>query len=244
MYDNGSSMVSYANDAAGLALNGVTLGQGGYQGHADNFVNKTGAALTGLGHDIGTLNEATHHALGGRWGNALNTAGSVLGNSPEEVAANAVTMVVTAGFGRLTKGLFRAAAVEESAAVKAANAEATAAKTTGWGEQDGSPHVANVTVRGPDGKIVHQGRSTSGSMTPTEKEMGFPQGQNASHTEAKAVMDPSIPSGDGHTMTITGGKPPCNSCKGYMSTHAEATGTKVRYQWRQNGKTNSWKTGE
>ncbi len=126
LYNNGSSMVSYANDGCGLVLNGLTLGQGGYQGHADSFVNKTGAALTGLGHDIGTLNDATHHALGGRLESAANTAGPLLGNSPEEVAANVVTMVATAGFGRLTKGLFRAAAIEESAAAKAANAEATA----------------------------------------------------------------------------------------------------------------------
>jgi hypothetical protein len=132
-----------------------------------------------------------------------------------------------------------------TASVSKPNGEAsTATKKTGWGEQAGSPHVANVTVRGPDGKIVHQGRTTSGSMTPTEKEFGFPQGQNSSHTEAKTVMDPSSPSGPGNTMTITGGKPPCNSCKGYMNTHAEATGTKVRYQWRQNGKTNRWETGE
>lgn len=30
-------------------------------------------------------------------------------------------------------------------------------KKTGWGEQAGSPHVANVTVRDADGKIVHKG---------------------------------------------------------------------------------------
>jgi Pput_2613-like deaminase len=119
-----------------------------------------------------------------------------------------------------------------------------AAKTTGWGEQAGAPHVANVTVRGPDGKIVHQGRTTSGSMTPTEKEIGFPQGQNASHTEAKTVMDPSIPYGPGNTMTITGWQAALQFMQRIHEHHAEATGTKVRYQWRQNGKTNRWETGE
>ncbi|MBD9468385.1 RHS repeat-associated core domain-containing protein [Pseudoxanthomonas sp. PXM01] len=100
-------------------------------------------------------------------------------------------------------------------------------------------HNANVTVRDKDGNIVSHHREVSGNMTDAEKKLGFPQNTLASHTEARAVQTPMKP---GESMTITGQRAPCPSCKGKMNEAAETKGVKIQYQWRENGKTERWKT--
>ncbi len=102
-------------------------------------------------------------------------------------------------------------------------------------------HNANVMVRGADGQIISHERLVSGNMTPAEKALGFPRNTLASHTEARAVTH--TPLGRGDTMTITGERPPCPSCKGYMNRAAQETGATVRYQWREGGQTRRWTTG-
>ncbi len=105
---------------------------------------------------------------------------------------------------------------------------------------DSARHNANVTVRDIDGNITTHTRIVSGNMTPAEKALGFPKNTLASHTEARAVTQFRL--FDGKSMTITGHKPPCPSCKGYMNREAKATGSKIRYQWRENGSTRTWET--
>ena len=100
-------------------------------------------------------------------------------------------------------------------------------------------HNANVTVRDSEGNIVSHHREVSGNMTAAEKKLGFPQNTLASHTEARAVQTPMKP---GESMTITGQRNPCPSCKGKMNSAAEKTGTKIKYQWREDGKTQRWET--
>ncbi|MCP3869275.1 MAG: hypothetical protein GY703_14465 [Gammaproteobacteria bacterium] len=102
-------------------------------------------------------------------------------------------------------------------------------------------HNANVTVRGADGNIVSHERIVSGNMTPAEKALGFPKNTLASHTEARAVTNTALK--PGQSMTITGQKPPCPSCKGYMNRAANETGASIRYQWRENGATQRWTAG-
>lgn len=98
-------------------------------------------------------------------------------------------------------------------------------------------HNANVTVRDGEGRIVSHHREVSGSMTEAEKALGFPKNTLASHTEARAVQGPLE---QGQSMTITGQRPPCPSCKGKMQQAAERTGSKIKYRWREGGKTRKW----
>ena len=104
-------------------------------------------------------------------------------------------------------------------------------------KRGGNHHNANVTVRDADGKIVSHHREVSGNMTDAEKSLGFPKNTLASHTEARAVKTPLQP---GQSMPVTGQKPPCPSCKGKMNKTAGETGASIRYQWRQDGKTQRW----
>ncbi|MFO3707533.1 RHS repeat-associated core domain-containing protein, partial [Xanthomonas codiaei] len=99
-------------------------------------------------------------------------------------------------------------------------------------------HNANVMVRGPGGEVLSHDRLVSGNMTPAEQALGFPRNTLASHTEARAVQ--SIPLKQGDTMTITGQRPPCPSCKGYMNRAAAETGATIEYQWRAGGSTQRW----
>ena len=101
-------------------------------------------------------------------------------------------------------------------------------------------HNANVLVRDAEGNIISHERVVSGNMTVEEKALGFPKNTLASHTEARAVTN--TPLSEGQSMTITGQRPPCPSCKGYMNRAAEESGADISYQWRQNGKTNKWET--
>ncbi|WKJ92598.1 RHS repeat-associated core domain-containing protein [Methylomonas montana] len=106
---------------------------------------------------------------------------------------------------------------------------------------DPDHHNANVMVRDASGDVISHERIVSGNMTPTEKALGFPKNTLASHTEARAVTNTALKQGD--TMTITGQRPPCPSCKGYMNRAAEETGATIRYQWRDNGQTQRWTAG-
>ncbi len=105
---------------------------------------------------------------------------------------------------------------------------------------DPAHHNANVAIRDAQGKLIRHERLISGNMTPAEKAMGFPKGQLASHTEARAVT--RIPLQSSQSMIITGQRPPCPSCKGYMNRAAQNSGAKIRYRWREGGITNNWTT--
>ena len=102
-------------------------------------------------------------------------------------------------------------------------------------------HNANVTVRDANGTVRQRERLVSGNMTPEEQALGFPKNTLASHTEARAVR--SMPPGPGETMTITGQRPPCPTCKGPMNRTAKETGGTIIYRWRENGVTRTWTAG-
>jgi Pput_2613-like deaminase len=44
----------------------------------------------------------------------------------------------------------------------------------------------------------------------------------------------------GETMTTTGQLPPCTNCRGSMNRAATETGATIKYQWRENGETQTW----
>ncbi|BBL73232.1 hypothetical protein MishRS11D_03300 [Methylomagnum ishizawai] len=102
-------------------------------------------------------------------------------------------------------------------------------------------HNANVTIRDAQGTIIRHERIVSGNMTPVEQALGFPRNTLASHTEARAVRD--IPLESGQSMTITGQLPPCPSCKGAMNRAVQESGATIKYQWRQDGQTQTWQAG-
>ncbi len=118
-------------------------------------------------------------------------------------------------------------------------AERSGVPRTGQKGVEPGRHNANVTVRDSDGNIVSHHREVSGNMTPEEKALGFPQNTMASHTEARAVQTPMKP---GDSMTITGQRAPCPSCKGRMNSTTQRTGSKIKYQWREGGKTQRWES--
>lgn len=113
-----------------------------------------------------------------------------------------------------------------------------APRRTGPKALDPDHHNANVLVRDVNGKVIRHERIVSGNMTPEEKALGFPLNTLASHTEARAVRN--IPLKEGQMMIITGQKPPCPSCKGAMNRTARETGATIRYQWRKDGRTETW----
>jgi RHS repeat-associated protein len=103
---------------------------------------------------------------------------------------------------------------------------------------DPGHHNANIMIRGESGSVLSHERIVSGNMTAAEKALGFPRAQLASHTEARAVSGNSLK--PGQTMTITGQRAPCPSCKGAMNRAAAESGATIRYQWRQDGATQIW----
>lgn len=128
-------------------------------------------------------------------------------------------------------------------AIKAARAADRAVDIRRAGPRGVDPkhHNANVMVKDENGVVVSHERIVSGNMTPAEKALGFPKNTLASHTEARAVTSTPLKAGD--TMTITGQRPPCPSCKGYMNRANAETGATIRYQWRENGQTRRWTAG-
>jgi hypothetical protein len=106
---------------------------------------------------------------------------------------------------------------------------------------DPAHHNANIMVRDASGRLRHHERIVSGNMTPEEQALGFPRNTLASHTEARAIRN--IPLQRGETMTITGQRPPCPTCKGVMNQAARESGATIIYRWRENGVTRTWTAG-
>jgi hypothetical protein len=102
-------------------------------------------------------------------------------------------------------------------------------------------HNANVLVVDAQGNVQLHTRIVSGNMTPAEKALGFPKNTLASHTEARAMKQ--VPLEAGETITITGQRPPCPSCKGAMNRAVDESGARIIYRWRENGQTQYWEAG-
>ncbi|MFJ6988552.1 MULTISPECIES: RHS repeat-associated core domain-containing protein [unclassified Streptomyces] len=117
-----------------------------------------------------------------------------------------------------------------------------------------STHWAFIEVRNADGVLTNSYTLRSGTQTPEERALGFPNNTQASHTESRAARmsggSPTVHiSGDryanlapvsaGETVTIHGTKPPCTQCQGSMRRAAEETGASFVYVY--NGKT--WTIG-
>jgi len=102
-------------------------------------------------------------------------------------------------------------------------------------------HNANVLLVDAQGNVVGHTRIVSGSMTPAEQALGFPKNTLASHTESRAIRQ--IPLVRGQTMTITGQRQPCPSCKGAMNRAAAESGATIRYRWWENGQSQYWTAG-
>jgi RHS repeat-associated protein len=169
------------------------------------------------------------------------TAGQIAIAAVTEVSRAAAIVPVGAGIGkvtgtaaeRLAGSLVRAGEKEAAAEV----AGATVARTGPKGV-DPAHHNANVTIRDANGKIIEHTRVVSGNMTVEEQALGFPKNTLASHTENRAVRQTALQ--EGQSMTITGQRPPCPTCKGAMNKAAAETGAKIKYQWRSGGKTQTW----
>ncbi|MFF1598748.1 RHS repeat-associated core domain-containing protein [Streptomyces mirabilis] len=113
-----------------------------------------------------------------------------------------------------------------------------------------STHWAGVEVRNVEGDLVNSYTLRSGTQTPEEKALGFPNNSQASHTESRAARmsgaTPSVrisgdryanlaPVSPGDTVTIAGTNPPCTQCQGSMRRAAAQTGATFVYVW--DGKT-------
>jgi Pput_2613-like deaminase len=162
-------------------------------------------------------------------------------SSPTEKAANPI--------GKMEEGdIDRAGNASDRLNARDADAEGTGSSAPATDKQlvprsgpkgvDPEHHNANVLVQDESGQVVGHERVVSGDMTPEQNAMGFPKGQLASHTEAKAVT--ATPLKPGESMTITGQEPPCPSCKGYMNRAAKDSGATIQYRWRENGGTKTW----
>jgi len=160
----------------------------------------------------------------------------------------AVDAAISAAGGVVAKGAVKAGKAAFKYFSKAGNAVdevadiGKVAERTGPKGVDPAHHNANVMVKDADGSVISHERLVSGNMTTSEKALGFPKNTLASHTEARAVTNTPLKAGD--TMTITGQKRPCPSCKGYMNRSASETGADIKYQWRENGTTKTWTAGE
>jgi RHS repeat-associated protein len=162
-------------------------------------------------------------AQGDYKGAMASAAGAVPGVKQIKLAAKVATVgvVVVATTVKVT-----------SKAAKAADKVADVGKGVVSGR-----HNANIRILS-DGKTVSKSREVSGNMTAKQKAMGFPKGSLASHTEAKAIRNNRLKAGQ--EMRITGQLPPCPTCKGVMNKAARETGAKIRYRWRQDGRTHTW----
>lgn len=134
-------------------------------------------------------------------------------------------------------GRMPAGAGAHADAAVAGTSSGTAPRTGPHGV-DPNHHNANVTIRDANGTIRVHDRVVSGNMTPAEKALGFPKGMMASHTEARAVKSNGLSAGE--TMTITGQLAPCTNCRGSMNRAATESGATIKYQWRENGFTQTW----
>lgn len=218
------------------------------------LVDPDGRALidsVALGSRVSDLSVATAkfaaNVVGG-WLNvgiaAANAATSVLGSSqipisgvPALEGSNQLQRETMENLGLAALEL-GAKAPSQSTGVVHSGVAAGEASTLSGRVLDAARHNVNVTVQEASGAIVSRARIASGNMTAAEKAMGFPKGQLASHTEARAVANTPLQSGQ--LMTITGQRAPCPSCKGAMNRTANQTGATIKYQWRQDGQTNQW----
>ncbi len=96
-------------------------------------------------------------------------------------------------------------------------------------------------VKNSEGNVKSHERFVSGNMTAEEKAMGYPKGQNASHTEARFSRFRGDTLDEGDIVIMTGQLPPCNSCKGYMNRLATEKNVDITYRWREGGVTKVWK---
>ena len=106
---------------------------------------------------------------------------------------------------------------------------------------DPDHHNLNVMVKNSEGNVKSHERFVSGNMTAEEKAMGYPKGQNASHTEARFSRFRGDTLDEGDIVIMTGQLPPCNSCKGYMNRLATEKNVDITYRWREGGVTKVWK---
>ncbi|MFF2065086.1 RHS repeat-associated core domain-containing protein [Streptomyces sp. NPDC058200] len=112
-----------------------------------------------------------------------------------------------------------------------------------------STHWASVEVRNADGALTNSYSLRSGTQTPEERVLGFPNNTQASHTESRAGRmsggSPTVhisgdryanlaPVSPGETVTIHGTKPPCPQCQGSMRRAAEETGATFVYVYNGN----------
>jgi hypothetical protein len=91
------------------------------------------------------------------------------------------------------------------------------------------PHEATAVSRDARGNVVWRGAAESGNMTAAERAMPFPQGTNASHTEARLLLMGYLPRGG--TFRITGQYDPCVPCQIAMRAAADRTGCTIEYWW-------------
>jgi hypothetical protein len=91
------------------------------------------------------------------------------------------------------------------------------------------PHSARA-VLSREGKQVASESLTSGKMTAEEKALGFPKNMLATHTEARAVRQMELKSGD--VLEIRGQYDPCGSCQRAMQEAAKRTGATIKYWWQ------------
>ena len=91
-------------------------------------------------------------------------------------------------------------------------------------------HTANVGIYDSNGNLMKGFPVTmqSGRMTEAERALGFPNSTLATHTEARAVKN--YPLSTGQRMEIIGQYPPCNRCRYEMRTHA-VNGATIDYRW-------------
>jgi hypothetical protein len=90
------------------------------------------------------------------------------------------------------------------------------------------PHSATVTVKRGGTQIYYE-QLNSGNMTAEEAALGYPRNSLATHTEARAVRNPGLQSGD--VMTIMGQYDPCSSCRTAMASAARRFGIRINYVW-------------
>ena len=104
----------------------------------------------------------------------------------------------------------------------------------------GPAHNANIRVRNIDNETMARWRERSGEMPGSQKLLGR-QGSLGSHTEAKGLARlEGYQFSPGDYVEITGQLAPCTSCRGAMNSFATRHGVPIRYQWWENGKSNSW----
>ncbi|MBE1580960.1 polymorphic toxin-type HINT domain-containing protein [Amycolatopsis roodepoortensis] len=120
-------------------------------------------------------------------------------------------------------------------------------------------HACDITVSSPSG-----GKSDislkSGSMTPEEASLGYPNNSAFTHTEhrfsrmagastgSKVSLpnDPfagKFPLSAGDQVTMQGQLPPCSRCKGAMNRMVSELGVSVTYEWSGAKGSGSWTAG-